>query len=156
MKYLHFILILSINLGFLSGCDNNAAAPKELSEKKDQNMFGHYIPRGLTIKKEELIPGYVMFWVPNSASTYLINRDGVVVHEWKGIYGSMAASTYLGEDGSLIQTVNDPDFPVFAGGGESGRLQKLSWDGTILWDFEYSNEEYHSHHDLAICPMEIF
>jgi hypothetical protein len=91
-----------------------------------------------------------MFAVPNSALVYLINRKGEVVHEWKGNYGVMGA--YLQADGSLIQNAYDPDFPVFAGGGESGRLQKISWDGKLLWDFEFANEQHHAHHDFTVMP----
>jgi hypothetical protein len=91
-----------------------------------------------------------MFAVPNSASVYLINRKGEVVHEWKGNYSVLGA--YLGNDGSLFQNAVDPDFPVFAGGGECGRLQKITWDSKILWDFEYANEEHLAHHDFAVMP----
>jgi hypothetical protein len=91
-----------------------------------------------------------MFAVPNSASVYLINRKGEVVHEWKGNYGVMGA--YLCEDGALVQNAVDPDFPVFAGGGETGRIQKISWDSKLLWDFEYANEQFHAHHDFTIMP----
>jgi hypothetical protein len=55
--------------------------------RKDRNMFGQGIPRGLTITSDGLAEGYVLFAVPNSASVYLINRKGEVVHEWKGNYG---------------------------------------------------------------------
>jgi hypothetical protein len=91
-----------------------------------------------------------MYPVANSASVYLINRKGEVVHEWKGNYGVMGA--YLQDDGSLIQNAHDPDFPVFAGGGETGRLQRISWDGKMLWDFEYANEKEHAHHDFTVMP----
>ncbi|GAC1422979.1 MAG: aryl-sulfate sulfotransferase [Flavisolibacter sp.] len=124
--------------------------PKKKFISKDRNMFGHYIPRGLTKNSEGLSDGYIMFPVTNSASVYLINRKGEVVHEWKGNYGVLGA--YLNRDGSLYQNAIDPDFPVFAGGGETGRLQKISWDSKILWDFEYANEESHAHHDLTIMP----
>jgi len=59
--------------------------------------------------------------VPNSASVY--NRKGEAVHEWKGNHGGPEGSAYLNDDGSLTRNAEDPDFPVFAGGGE-GRLQK--------------------------------
>jgi hypothetical protein len=118
----------------------------------DRNMFGIGIPRGLTATSEGLTNGYIMFAVPNSASIYLINRKGEVVHEWKGNYGGPERSAYLNDDGSIFQNATDPDFPVFAGGGEAGRLQKISWDSKMLWDLEYANEEYHTHHDLAVMP----
>lgn len=113
-------------------------------------MFGHGIRRGLTINSDGVMDGYVLFAVPNSASVYLMNRKGEIVHEWKGNYGVMNA--YLQDDGSLYQSAVDPDFPVFAGGGEFGRLQKISWDSKILWDFEYANEKEHVHHDFTIMP----
>jgi hypothetical protein len=115
-------------------------------------MFGHGIPRGLTISSDSLADGYVMFAVPNSASVYLVNRKGEVVHEWKGNYGSTAPVAYLLDDGSIMQNTVDPDFPVFAGGGEAGRIQKITWDNQIIWDFEYANEKEHAHHDFTVMP----
>ncbi|MDQ6763466.1 MAG: aryl-sulfate sulfotransferase [Bacteroidota bacterium] len=125
---------------------------KKLPPPKDRNMFGLHVPRGLVKTSDGLADGYVLFGVPNSPLVYLINRKGEVVHQWKSNYGSSAVSAYLQPDGSLIQNVVDPDFPVFAGGGESGRIQKISWDSKILWDFEYATEEYLHHHDFAVMP----
>ncbi len=122
------------------------AKPKE----QDRNMFGLHIPRGVTIETPDIDEGYILFCEPNGASTYLINRKGKVVHKWKGNYG--VAGAYLNDDGSLFQNVADVDFPVFAGGGESGRLQKIDWNSKILWDFEYSNFDYCHHHDLEVLP----
>ncbi len=129
-------------------------SPKKSTEtgpvKKDRNMFGHHIPRGLTINTEGLSPGYVMFSVPNSASTYLINRKGEVVHKWKGNYG--AFNPYLMDDGSIVQGVDDVDYPVFGFGGPYGRIQKVTWESKMLWDFEYADEEQIVHHDFAVLP----
>ncbi len=121
--------------------DKKDSVNKNAPATKDRNMFGQGIPRGVTINSEGLAPGYVMFAVPNSALVYLINRKGEVVHQWKGNYGVMGA--YLQNDGSLVQNAVDPDFPVFAGGGETGRIQKITWDNKIVWDFEYANEKFH-------------
>ncbi|RIA08512.1 arylsulfotransferase ASST [Flavobacteriaceae bacterium MAR_2010_72] len=125
-------------------------AASQEPEKKDRNMFGHHIPRGLTKTSDNLVDGYVMFVPTNSASVYLINRKGEVVHEWKGNYSTH--SPYLNDDGSINILAEDPDFPVFAGGGEAGRLQKISWDSKVLWDFEYADEQQHAHHDIAVLP----
>jgi hypothetical protein len=146
-----FLAISIISFGQLTGSGKDSLTQKPPAPK-DRNMFGLGIPRGLTTMSEGLTDGYIMFAVPNSASTYLINRKGEVVHEWKGNYGGPERSAYLNDDGSIFQNATDPDFPVFAGGGEAGRLQKLSWNSKILWDFEYANEEYHTHHDLAVMP----
>ena len=111
-------------------------------------MFGLGIERGLTVQEEGLDPGYVLCVVPNSASVYLMDRDAQVVHEWKGNYGVLGA--YLSDDGSLHQNVYDPDFLTFAGGGETGRLQHITWDSKIVWDYEYNSKDYHAHHDFEV------
>jgi len=150
VRTLFLLLCASIFLFASCGVENSSEAKADEPEKFKQNMFGHGLERGLLLNSENADPGYIMFSVTNSASTYLIDRDGKVVHEWKGNYGVMGA--YIQDDGSLVQNVHDPDFPVFAGGGETGRIQKIRWDSKILWDFEYANEKYHAHHDFAVMP----
>lgn len=148
--FLPTLLICTILLMISCNPSNEAVDQNKTPPEKDRNMFGHNMPRGLVYDSGTASPGYAMFCVPNSASTYLVNRKGEVVHEWKGNYG--VQGVYLQDDGSLVQNVYDLDFPIFAGGGESGRLQKINWDSKILWDFEYANEEYHHHHDFAVMP----
>lgn len=146
MKIQSKIPILCIAFFILFSFQTISAQP----QGPDRNMFGLYIPRGLTKTSENLADGYVMFTPTNSASVYLINRKGEVVHEWKGNYA--INSPYLNNDGSLSLLATDPDFPIFAGGGEAGRIQKISWDNKMLWDFEYATEGYLAHHDIAVLP----
>jgi hypothetical protein len=116
----------------------------------DRNMFGLYIPRGLTKTSDNLADGYVMFVPTNSASVYLMNRKGEIVHEWKGNY--RINSPYLNDDGSITLSATDPDFPVFAAPGPGGRIQTISWDSNMLWDFEYATEDYITHRDISVLP----
>ncbi|MEO6537837.1 MAG: hypothetical protein ABIT07_13340, partial [Ferruginibacter sp.] len=156
MKKTFVLFQLLLFVSIISFCqvktNMNDTSVKKPPVEKDRNMFGLHIPRGLTKTSDGLVDGYIMFGVPNSPLVYLINRKGEVVHQWKSNYGSAAISAYLQADGSIIQNVADPDFPVFAGGGESGRIQKISWDSKILWDFEYATEQYLHHHDFAVMP----
>ena len=143
-------LISYIAIAILFSCNKEVQVKEQETKEKDRNMFGHNIPRGLTKTSENLAKGYVMFKVTNSSSVYLVNREGKVVHEWKGNYEMH--TPYLNNDGSLYLQAVDPDFPVFEGGGQTGRLQKISWDSEILWDFEYANEDHLAHHDIAVLP----
>ncbi|MBK8504127.1 MAG: aryl-sulfate sulfotransferase [Saprospiraceae bacterium] len=155
MNYFRSVLFLLSIISLHISCSNQSKAvdkspSNEKAPKQDRNMFGHGIKRGLMVNQDGALPGFLMLNVPNSASTYLINRNGEVVHEWKGNYGVMGS--YIVDDGSLVQNVYDPDFPIFAGGGETGRIQKITWQSKIIWDFEYANEEYHAHHDFHVMP----
>ena len=146
MKKLFYYVASILLMGLAINCSDKKAE----GEKPDRNMFGHNIPRGLTKTTEGLSPGYVLFSVPNSGSTYLVNRKGEVVHEWKGTYEGF--NPYILDDGSIVVGENDVDYPVFGFGGPYGRIQKISWDGKILWDYELANEKHILHHDFALKP----
>ncbi len=149
MKRILLYAFTLIAMFLFFNCNQQKPVEQE-PDNNGRNMFGHYIPRGLTKTSENLTSGYVMFSPTNSASIYLLNRNGEVVHEWKGNYATH--SPYLNDDGSITLMATDLDFPVFAGGGEAGRIQKISWDSKILWDLEYADEEEHAHHDIAVMP----
>ena len=90
MKKILFYFSTIILIVLLFNCSDNKHSD-EPAAKKGRDIFGNYIPRGLTKTTEGLSPGYIMFSVPNSPYTYLVNRKGEVVHEWKGTYGAFNA-----------------------------------------------------------------
>jgi len=149
MKKLHVFLAIIFGILIVWSCSDKEKED-QAKNKKDRNMAGLRIKRGLTKTSEGLAEGYVMFAVPNSGSVYLINRKGEVVKEWKSTYNSFNA--YINNDSSVFLGVNDPDYPVFGGGGPYGRIQKIGWNNRILWDFEYATEDYILHHDFAVMP----
>lgn len=89
-----------------------------------------------------------------STSTYLITNDGTVVNEWESSYRP-GNSVYLLNDKSLLRTgsVSPQVNPVFSGtGGSGGVIEHLDWDGSKLWEFRYSSEDYLQHHDIEYLP----
>ncbi len=147
MKKINYYLLALLLLGALSQCSQGTEAPEQ---PEGRNMFGHFVPRGLIKTTEGLAPGYVMFAVPASGLTYLVNREGQVVHQWKGTYS--AFNPYIMDDGSIFVGENDPDYPVFGFGGPYGRIQHIDWDGKILWSYELANDKQILHHDFAVKP----
>ena len=107
-------------------------------------------PRGLITKTEEATPGFTLFSPLRSETTVLIDLDGKIVHEWK-TNCSPGNSAYLQANGDLIRcgrVQND----VFHGGGQGGLVQRLAWDGELLWELPLSNEKLLAHHDIAVMP----
>ena len=96
--------------------------------------------------------GYALIAPMNDRRTYLVDRSGEVVHAWDSEY-LPGRSAYLLEDGSLLRAARTrPETAFRRAGGLGGRLQKISWDGEILWDFWYSNDESVGHHDIEPLP----
>lgn len=94
--------------------------------------------------------GYTLFAPTNYNHVYLIDNCGYIVNEWEcGSYPNHMA--YLLEDGSLLRT-GTVDSPFFDGGGTCGIIDCYSWEGDLLWAYEYHSPLYHQHHDIEPMP----
>lgn len=146
-----FQYFIFVTLAFaLTACQEEEKGGLPPISKDFRNMGGHGVERGLVKTSEDLLPGYMLLSVPNSATYYLVDREGQVVHEWNGIWGAMHA--YLTDEGHIISSTFDPDAPRFYGGGANGRIQEFTWDDDFIWDFEYATDDYRLHHDISIMP----
>ena len=94
--------------------------------------------------------GYTLFSPLGSTTTYLIDNDGAIVHSWSSGYRP-GLSVYLLEDSTLLRSANTEDI-TFNVGGAGGRVERLSWNGTLQWEFEYRSDQYRLHHDIEILP----
>lgn len=93
--------------------------------------------------------GYTLFTGTSSNDTYLIDNCGHQINRWKGTLRPGLA-VYLLEDGSLLRTARiGSDFNA---GGTGGRLERYSWEGELLWAYDYSSATVHQHHDVAPMP----
>jgi hypothetical protein len=52
-------------------------------------------------------------------------------------------------DGAILRTIR-VGIPVVGGAG--GGVQKVEWDGTVVWDFRYDSDGNLSHHDVKSLP----
>ncbi|MBY0293849.1 aryl-sulfate sulfotransferase, partial [Patescibacteria group bacterium] len=92
-------------------------------------------------------PNYADKFFNEPGKVQLINTKGVVVHEWKTPYTPMYAT--LEADGSIYVEMTPPaDIVATPGGGKTGLIQRISWDGVVLW--EYTDETMH--HDFEVLP----
>ena len=86
----------------------------------------------------------------SSDIVYLIDDFGDAKHQWQ-TSSSPALSAYLQSDGSLLKTGQvQTDF--FDAGGKGGLIEELDWDGNVLWQFEYSDQNKSLHHDIEPLP----
>lgn len=86
----------------------------------------------------------------NSHYVYLIDASGEILHEWK--FEVTGSNAYLFPDGALMRASQEPEIDLFDGRGSAGRIQKVDWDGNLLWDFKYASPSYLQHHDFEVLP----
>lgn len=95
--------------------------------------------------------GYILFSPMNCDTTYLINKCGQKVHQWKTLTPP-SLSSYLTADGHLIKTGVHSDTSFFTAGGKGGYVEEYDWDGKLLWSYEIFNDSLTQHHDIEILP----
>ncbi len=95
--------------------------------------------------------GYTLFSPNRSGTTYLIDVNGDLVHEWQTNYYPGHAAYFL-ENGNLLRTAQDNPGTRFMAGGGGGRVLEYDWDGNVVWDFAYNTDEHFLHHDVELMP----
>ena len=96
--------------------------------------------------------GYTLYFPQGGTKAYLTDMSGSTYHMWTFSSSSTTTyATYLLPGGILLRTVNHAG-NYFNGGPISGEVQKVDWNGTVLWDYVYSTQNYCSHHDIHAMP----
>jgi hypothetical protein len=94
---------------------------------------------------------YTLYSTMNGSYAYLLDTNGTNYHTWTFTSTNRTGySTYMMPGGTLVRSVSHSG-NSFNGGGMTGQVQKVDWNGNIIWDYVYSTSQYCMHHD--ICPM---
>ena len=83
-------------------------------------------------------------------NTLLISNDGDTINYWLHDRG-VASMSYLLRDSTLLYPFRVEN-PSMCNGGVGGGLIRYSWDGEILWQYEFSDNKYQHHHDISPLP----
>mmetsp|Transcript_2974 Transcript_2974/g.10863 ORF Transcript_2974/g.10863 Transcript_2974/m.10863 type:complete len:615 (+) Transcript_2974:86-1930(+) len=100
--------------------------------------------------------GLTLFSTVMCGNTWLVDRMGNVVHEWKHSVPS-GKNTLLTEQGSLVRlplnyaklAANRHVFPNY---DAAGGIEEVSWDGRTLFKCKYSDRHRTLHHDVLKLP----
>lgn len=108
---------------------------------------------GTLINSEGAFGGYTLFGPISSKQVFLIDMEGRLVHQWETEY-SPGSSVYLLESGDLLRPGNvggtQGSFGVVAGTG--GIIQRISWEGELLWEYRLADDSIRQHHDIQPLP----
>ena len=124
------IIMLSIIFLLFSTCFVHISLSKDDNTIKQQNKI--------------VIEGQILYSPMNDQTTFLIDNTGSVIHTWESSY-SPGQAVYMIEDNFILRTIRKT---YNAPGGAGGGIQKMNWDGDVIWDFNYYNSEHLSHHDV--------
>jgi|GEM_PF-695495 len=105
-------------------------------------------------RQEMVSPGYILVAPYYSKNFYkeagevqLINQRGQAVHRWKT--QSPVLSAILKNNGNLLIAMTPPtNVDSYPGGGATGVIQEVDWDGKVLWEYTDSDMT----HDFELLP----
>lgn len=100
---------------------------------------------------EKVYNGYTLFAPKQYTSTYLINNEGRLVHQWSKSQYPPGQSVYLLENGHILRACMTKG-RLSSGGGEGGRIEEYDWDDNLVWSLDFSTETYMQHHDIRRLP----
>ena len=91
-----------------------------------------------------------LFTPIRSTSTYLMNAAGETLYTWESNY-TPGQSVYLLENGNLLRT-GSVKSSVFSAGGVGGIVEEIAPDSTVVWSYQYANDQVQQHHDIEELP----
>ena len=112
----------------------------------------------LCILRASVSEGYTLFSpLPNQNSsgifnTFLIDNNKNVVNQWSHDCKPVTIS-YLLPDSSIVIPCTQDEVDGLGGNGlAGGRILKLSWEGEVLWDDIFAENNFQPHHDIEPLP----
>ncbi len=100
--------------------------------------------------------GYTLFKAQNDPHIYLIDAQGRVINQWEA--SDEGRDAILQENGNLLVTVRpqNPDPENFAAtiafADIDGRFEEYTWDGDLVWEYEFNDPLYRIHHGVEVLP----
>lgn len=118
------------------------------------STHGYEAIRGVTgllkYDAEKAYKGYTLIPPQGSKTTYLIDMEGYIVHEWQSEYPPGLHAILL-ENGNLLRGGRLPKSPVMFGGA-AGLVQELDWDGNVVWEYKNHSPNSVQHHTFNRMP----
>ena len=114
-------------------------------------VFGPFTHIITTYFPGEAFQGYTLFSPEYSKKTFLIDKEGDIVHTWESQYLQGFGLSLL-ENGNLLRTILPYNNPIFLAGGMTGGIERFNWEGTKQWQYNYSDTQHCLHHGIAPLP----
>jgi len=95
-----------------------------------------------------IIDGQILFAPMDYSTTYLIDNTGTVNHIWSSNYLPGEVVRWLG-GGTILRSIKTQ---VHGYGGVGGGVQKVLWNGTVIWEYHCDTNGNISHHDVMPLP----
>ena len=105
----------------------------------------------VTVTSAQNFNGFALYNAQGSNTTYLIDESQQIAHTWN-MSTECNYTVQLKENGNLVRGTKG-NTSVFSTGNiaaGAGQVQEIAPDGSIVWSFDYANNDHISHHDFTL------
>ncbi|OYT29665.1 hypothetical protein B6U98_01690 [Thermoplasmatales archaeon ex4572_165] len=125
-----------------------------LSDTKNQNFLSNSNQNNnyeISSIHNQSLEGYTLFGPEYGKQIYLMKNDGTLINRWES-NNIQGLGIELLKNGNLVRSCSTYPNPIFPFGGFTGRLEMFNWNGSLIWEFDYSDSNVCLHHDIEVLP----
>lgn len=149
--------ILLASIALLQSCSGDDVVEKDneiIAEEPEDPVIEEpdFTPEGIVevFNANKVDDNYILVNDAAANRVYIMNKEARLLHEWS-FTNNIGNDVFLLPNGKLLASLESDD-PQIRLGGKGGRLQMVTPDGTVEWDFIYSSLEGETHHDAELLP----
>lgn len=109
---------------------------------------------GVRVNSDGALDGYTLVAPLDNSEAYLIDNDGRVVAEWD--FGALTGEIHLLDNGNLLAVrsanVELDKSLIELGYDGNGAIAEYSWDGEMVWEYNFLDPARRHHHGIDILP----
>ncbi len=153
--FIKFLFIFIIVFSYSCSNDDESAPITEEIEVIDPITVNNPIigetGKIIALDDKKIAKGYILINDIENARVYLMDKlNATIKHEWT-LTSRLGNDVVLLNNGKLLASLKDEN-SFYSIGGYGGKIQIINPDSSIDWEFNYSNEQYLSHHDIELLP----
>ncbi len=150
---LSFLMLIAILTGACSNSGQTLPVPEVESVIDENPTANPEVIEGenhIVLSQDSGSASY-LFSPIRSTSTYLMDAAGNALHTWESAY-TPGNAVYLLENGNLLRTGSIKPSKFSGTGGSGGIIEEIAPDSTVLWAYQYANDQVQQHHDIEQIP----
>lgn len=138
----------------VSAKDTELVGEESVPEEPDNTVIEEpdFTPEGTVevFNPDMVDDNYILVNDAAANRVYLMDKEARLLHEWS-LTNNIGNDVFLLPNGKLLASLESDD-PQIKLGGKGGRLQIVTPENTVEWDFIYSSLEGETHHDIEQLP----
>ncbi len=111
---------------------------------------------GVMVNADGAYDGYVLLTPMTDESVYLMDNDGRIIRTWHIEGTTGVTEAHLLENGNLMVVAgarDAVDTSLIPGANRfNGSIREYTWDGELVWEYQFIGAETHQHHGIDIMP----